>query len=201
MLRGVAVVPKVHRLSRLLCWWSRWDVIMNVNVNVNVGVRDAEVGTGQSAPVQLRGRWELRGHLRSFTIAPSTLPSIHPLHHVEPSRRRLGGCRSVALPAHDWKGQPVHHWLCAALCLYASKCSAPCAAVLTNAPALLLTGFFGLSMSSPSPRHASTRPSAHQHARSRSTDRSFINLPLVGAPASIAFGYAPSAHTCTTSSH
>jgi hypothetical protein len=52
-----------------------------------------------------------------------------------------------------------------------------------NAPALLLTGFFGLSMPSTSPQL--TTCTAHAH-----TDRSFINLPLVGAPASIAFGYA-----------
>lgn len=59
-----------------------------------------------------------------------------------------------------------------------------------DAPALLLTGFFGLSTSLPSPRLAT--PTAHTPA-----DRSLINVPLVGAPASITFGYAP--RTCRRS--
>lgn len=56
-----------------------------------------------------------------------------------------------------------------------------------DAPALLLTGFFGLSMPTTLPRHATT--TAHTL-----TDRSLTNLPLVGAPASVAFGYAPRIH-------
>ncbi|KAJ4987590.1 DNA repair protein [Stagonosporopsis vannaccii] len=48
---------------------------------------------------------------------------------------------------------------------------------------LLLTGFFGLSTSTPRPASPAT-PAAHSP-----TDRSLANLPLVGAPASIAFGF------------
>ncbi|KAK3201861.1 hypothetical protein GRF29_164g916476 [Pseudopithomyces chartarum] len=46
--------------------------------------------------------------------------------------------------------------------------------------ALLLAGVFGLSMHTRNPRHEfATDP----------PDRSFVNLPLLGVPASLAFGF------------
>lgn len=66
-----------------------------------------------------------------------------------------------------------------------------------TAPALLLTGFFGLSTSTPPTTTHRTAPHrARAHAYTPA-DRSLVNVPLVGAPASIAFGYAPRQHDCT----
>jgi len=56
--------------------------------------------------------------------------------------------------------------------------------LLTTRAALILTTIFGLST-----RHSHAPLANPTHAH---TDRSFINLPVLGVPASLAFGYVAS---------
>lgn len=132
-------------------------------------------GAGQSMPIS-------RGHLHSFAVGDSFKHS--PIHCTMSSPLADVWEAAAASPFRPTIGKDSQFTLGFALlfaCTFSST-RAVCSCA-NDAPALLLTGFFGLSMPSTSPHF--TTCTAHTH-----TDRSLINLPLVGAPASIAFGYA-----------
>jgi hypothetical protein len=175
--------PKVHRLSRLL-----FGVDVNVSVNVRCrGRRDAEVPHGP-VPISCVA---LRTPSES-AIASSTLQSTAPCRALLQTSGRLLRRRPSSPQLERTASSPLALRCCLLVCSRGSSTRAVCSRA-NNAPALLLTGFFGLSMPSTTPQL--TTRTAHAHAH---TDRSFINLPLVGAPASIAFGYA--LHVLPTSS-
>jgi hypothetical protein len=129
---------------------------------------------------QRRSYAAARGHLRSFTIASSTLQFTAPCRALLQTSGRLPLRRRSSPQSERTASSPLALHCCLLVCSAGVRAIRPRA---NDAPALLLTGFFGLSMRTTAPRHATTNAYLL-------TDRSLANLPLVGAPASIAFGYA-----------
>jgi hypothetical protein len=164
-------------------------------------------GAEPSADLPRQG-WRLRLHPHlmrtpsSFTrrLSPPPIVAVYPCRaHLLTSGRLLlrrpsspRSARTASLPLASRCCSPVRRlWPCAMLPMLMSML------MLTRPPALLLTGYFGLSMSNHRSltltlTSTSTSPIRPAHAH---TDRSLANLPLVGAPASVAFGYvaAPAA--------
>jgi hypothetical protein len=124
----------------------------------------------QRPPTQLRGILE----------APSTR-NCSPYTHVEPTTRRLGGRFRVAVLSYRRQERAVHRRLLAVAILYVSGAVELSWSFANDAQ---LLSFPPSSVSvRPSRRH-SPRPHTYNSA-----DRSIVSLPVLGIPASVAFGY------------
>jgi hypothetical protein len=95
----------------------------------------------------------------------------------------LGGCCFFSIQPRRRKERTIHRWLRPAVPLYVGELSQLEGRLPANDfAALVLTTIFSLSTRNLTPRP----PAAPTYA---SIDRSLVNLPVLGVPASLAFGY------------
>ena len=155
---------------------------------VHCAVAVTEVHVGEVAPSARRSvaKPVPRGHRGSFgstcDYRQSGYTQLQSCRaHCWTSGRPLG--RPTTLPSERTPNSLLASRCCCSVCR-SSKLSR---ALLTPRAALVLSAIFGLSMR---PRY-----SFHQARAHLLPDRSIVTLPVLGVPASIAFGYVVSRHS------
>jgi hypothetical protein len=147
--------------------------------------------TGQSARITANHVQRPPKQLRE-TVAGTFTRNCSPNTHVEPTTRRLGGRFSVAISTRYWKEHPVYCWHRAVDVVYVAVVLELSWSSANDAQLSFLV-LSSASVCAPSHPHLLQ---LHTH---NAIDRSFINLPLLGVPASIAFGYVFRRGSCNQS--